>query len=447
MRYTLLTLLLFFCSLVAYGQESGLPEYQVEYNELVAEQGEHAYAFDFFTTSMLWTCIAAAMVFIMHLGFSTLEAGLCRSKNTVNILFKNVFIICIGILTYAILGFNTHYPGDFNGWFSLGGPIGDLNADGGGTFGYGGLSLAMTGYGDFIFQAMFAATAATIVSGAVAERINLLGFLIYATILVGLVYPIAGSWHWGGGWLSTLDTAFYDFAGSSAVHAFGGFAALAAVIVLGPRAGKYINGKVKPIVGHNLPLAAIGTFLLFFGWFGFNGGSVLSANPGPLGLVFTTTTLAACAGGIASIIASWFIIKKPDLTMALNGILAGLVGITAGADAVSVWSSVIIGAIAGALVVFAILFFDKIKVDDPVGAISVHGVCGVWGTVAVGLFGEASLVSQVVGTLAFGVVAFIASFVLAYGLKLCGLWRVSQADESLGLDLSEHSQEAYPEFN
>ena len=447
MRYTLLTLLLFFCSLVAYGQESGLPEYQVEYNELVAEQGEHAYAFDFFTTSMLWTCIAAAMVFIMHLGFSTLEAGLCRSKNTVNILFKNVFIICIGILTYAILGFNTHYPGDFNGWFSLGGPIGDLNADGGGTFGYGGLSLAMTGYGDFIFQAMFAATAATIVSGAVAERINLLGFLIYATILVGLVYPIAGSWHWGGGWLSTLDTAFYDFAGSSAVHAFGGFAALAAVIVLGPRAGKYINGKVKPIVGHNLPLAAIGTFLLFFGWFGFNGGSVLSANPGPLGLVFTTTTLAACAGGIASIIASWFIIKKPDLTMALNGILAGLVGITAGADAVSVWSSVIIGAIAGALVVFAILFFDKIKVDDPVGAISVHGVCGVWGTVAVGLFGEASLVSQVVGTLAFGVVAFIASFVLAYGLKLCGLWRVSEADESLGLDLSEHSQEAYPEFN
>jgi Amt family ammonium transporter len=447
MRYTLLTLLLFFCSLVAYGQESGLPEYQVEYNELVAEQGEHAYAFDFFTTSMLWTCIAAAMVFIMHLGFSTLEAGLCRSKNTVNILFKNVFIICIGILTYAVLGFNTHYPGDFNGWFSLGGPIGDLNADGGGTFGYGGLSLAMTGYGDFIFQAMFAATAATIVSGAVAERINLLGFLIYATILVGLVYPIAGSWHWGGGWLSTLDTAFYDFAGSSAVHAFGGFAALAAVIVLGPRAGKYINGKVKPIVGHNLPLAAIGTFLLFFGWFGFNGGSVLSANPGPLGLVFTTTTLAACAGGIASIIASWLIIKKPDLTMALNGILAGLVGITAGADAVSVWSSVIIGAIAGALVVFAILFFDKIKVDDPVGAISVHGVCGVWGTVAVGLFGEASLVSQIVGTLAFGVVAFIASFVLAYGLKLCGLWRVSQADESLGLDLSEHSQEAYPEFN
>ena len=443
MRSTLLILLLFFSNLVAFGQETELPKEQVEYNQLVAEQGEHAYAFDFFTTSMLWTCIAAAMVFIMHLGFSTLEAGLCRSKNTVNILFKNVFIICIGIVTYALLGFNTHYPGDFNGWFSIGGPIGDLNADGGGTFGYGGLSLAMTGFGDFIFQAMFAATAATIVSGAVAERINLLGFLIYATIIVGVVYPIAGSWHWGGGWLSTLDTSFYDFAGSSAVHAFGGFAALAAVIVLGPRAGKYVNGQVKPIVGHNLPLAAIGTFLLFFGWFGFNGGSVLSANPGPLGLVFTTTTLAACAGGIAAIITSWLLIKKPDLTMALNGILAGLVGITAGADAVGVWSSFIIGAVAGVIVVFAIVGFDKIKIDDPVGAISVHGVCGVWGTVAVGIFGDASFVNQVIGTVAFGATAFIASLAIAYGLKACKLWRVSEADESVGLDLAEHGQEAY----
>lgn len=446
MRYTIITLLLLFTSFVAFGQEDGLSEYQVEYNQLVAEQGEHAYAFDFFTTSMLWTCIAASLVFLMHLGFSTLEAGLCRSKNTVNILFKNVFIICIGILTYAILGFNTHYPGDFNGWFSLGGPIGDLNAGDGSTFGYGGLSLAMSGFGDFIFQAMFAATAATIVSGAVAERIQLLGFLIYATILVGLVYPIAGSWHWGGGWLSTLDIAFYDFAGSSAVHAFGGFAALAAVIVLGPRAGKYVNGTIKPIVGHNLPLASVGVFLLFFGWFGFNGGSVLSANPGPLGLVFTTTTLAACAGGLSSIITSWFIIRKPDLTMALNGILAGLVGITAGADSVSVWSSVCIGLIAGAIVVLSIIILDKIKIDDPVGAISVHGVCGVWGTVAVGLFGTASLVSQIIGTFAFGVVAFISSFGIAYSLKQLGLWRVDEASERVGLDLSEHSQEAYPEF-
>lgn len=418
-------------------------EYQSEYTELVNSQGDHAYAFDFFTTSMLWTCIATAMVFIMHLGFSTLESGLCRSKNTVNILFKNIFIICAGILTYAAFGFNTHYPGDFNGWFSLGGPIGDLNADGGSTFGYGGLSLAMTGFGDFIFQAMFAATAATIVSGAVAERINLKGFLIYATLLVGLAYPIAGSWHWGGGWLSQLDTPFYDFAGSSAVHAFGGFAALAAVLVLGPRSGKYVNGKVKPIVGHNLPLAAIGTFLLFFGWFGFNGGSVLSANPGPLGLVFTTTTLAACAGGIVSILSSWMLLKKLDLTMAMNGILAGLVGITAGADSVGVWSSVLIGGIAGLLVVLSILFFDKIKIDDPVGAISVHGVCGIWGTLAVGIFGEVSLLSQTIGTSAFCISAFIVSFCIAYILKLLSLWRVTDEEESLGLDLSEHGQEAY----
>jgi len=442
---TLLLTLTLGCSSVVIGQETVpvVSEYQTEYNELIKSQGEHAYAFDFFTTSMLWTCIATAMVFIMHLGFSTLESGLCRSKNTVNILFKNIFIICIGILTYAAFGFNTHYPGDFNGWLSLGGPIGDLNAEGGDSFGYGGLSLAMTGFGDFIFQAMFAATAATIVSGAVAERINLKGFLIYATLLVGLAYPIAGSWHWGGGWLSQLEIPFYDFAGSSAVHAFGGFAALAAVLVLGPRAGKYINGKVKPIVGHNLPLAAIGTFLLFFGWFGFNGGSVLSANPGPLGLVFTTTTLAACAGGIASILSSWLLIKKLDLTMAMNGILAGLVGITAGADSVGVWSSVSIGAIAGLLVVLSILFFDKIKIDDPVGAISVHGICGVWGTLAVGIFGEVSFMSQLIGTAAFSITAFIVSLVIAYGLKLFNLWRVSAEEESIGLDLSEHGQEAY----
>ena len=442
---TLLLALTLGCSSAVIGQEivPVVSEYQTEYNELIKSQGEHAYAFDFFTTSMLWTCIATAMVFIMHLGFSTLESGLCRSKNTVNILFKNIFIICIGILTYAAFGFNTHYPGDFNGWLSLGGPIGDLNAEGGDSFGYGGLSLAMTGFGDFIFQAMFAATAATIVSGAVAERINLKGFLIYATLLVGLAYPIAGSWHWGGGWLSQLEIPFYDFAGSSAVHAFGGFAALAAVLVLGPRAGKYINGKVKPIVGHNLPLAAIGTFLLFFGWFGFNGGSVLSANPGPLGLVFTTTTLAACAGGIASILSSWLLIKKLDLTMAMNGILAGLVGITAGADSVGVWSSVSIGAIAGLLVVLSILFFDKIKIDDPVGAISVHGICGVWGTLAVGIFGEVSFMSQLIGTAAFSITAFIVSLVIAHGLKLFNLWRVSAEEESIGLDLSEHGQEAY----
>ena len=426
-----------------------------EYLELVEASGaEYAPAFDFFTVSMLWTVIAAALVFIMHLGFATLEAGLTQSKNTVNILFKNVWIISIGLVTYAVLGFNTHYPVDawqIPGWLGINGPIGDLNADGGDTWGYGGLSLAMTGYGDFIFQAMFAATAATIVSGAVAERIKLSSFMIYSSILVAFGYTIAGSWHWGGGWLSTLgggDAAFYDFAGSTVVHGFGGAAALAAVMILGPRSGKYAkDGSIKPIVGHSMPLAAVGVFLLFFGWFGFNGGSVLSANPGPLGLVFTTTALAAAAGGISSILISWIVLKKPDLSMALNGLLAGLVSITAGADAVTVFEAMLMGAIGGVLVVFSIIFFDKIKIDDPVGAISVHGVCGIWGTLAVGIFGGANLMSQFIGVIGVYVFAFVFSGALFLILKAVMGVRVSEEEEFEGLDISEHGQEAYNHSN
>lgn len=421
-----------------------------DYNEMVESYGaEYAPAFEFFTVSMLWTVIAAALVFIMHLGFATLEAGLTQSKNTVNILFKNVWIISIGLITYAVVGFNTHYPGDFNGWISIGGMIGDLNADGGDTWGYGGLSLAMTGYGDFIFQAMFAATAATIVSGAVAERVKLTSFMIYSTILVAFGYTIAGSWHWGGGWLGSLSSGgFYDFAGSTVVHGFGGAAALAAVLILGPRKGKYTkDGKIKPILGHSMPLAAVGVFLLFFGWFGFNGGSVLSANPGPLGLVFTTTAIAAAAGGISSILVSWVVLKKPDLSMALNGLLAGLVSITAGADSVSVGAAIIMGAIGGVIVVFSILFFDKIKIDDPVGAISVHGVVGIWGTLAVAFFGGASFMSQLIGVVGVYLFAFIFSFVLFYIIKLVMGVRVSEEEEFEGLDIGEHGQEAYPDFS
>ncbi len=417
------------------------------YEELIASQGEYAYAFDFFTVSMLWTVIAAAMVFIMHLGFATLESGLTQKKNTVNVLFKNVFIICIGLLTYAFIGFNTHYPGDFNGFFKLGGPIGDLNADGGDTFGYGGVALCMTGYGDFIFQAMFAATAATIVSGAVAERVKLGSFMIFATLLVAFGYTIAGSWHWGGGFLAGLgggDASFKDFAGSTVVHGFGGAAALACVIILGPRAGKYTKEGIKPILPHNLPLATIGTLLLFFGWFGFNGGSVLSAAPGPLGLVFTTTALAAAAGGVASMAASWAVLKKPDLSMALNGMLAGLVSITAGADSVSAMSSIIMGAIGGVLVVFAILFFDKIKIDDPVGAISVHGVCGIWGTLAVAIFGEGfSMMSQIIGIVSVYGFAFIFSIVVFMIIKMVMGVRVDAQEEHEGLDVAEHGSPAY----
>ena len=415
-----------------------------DYNELLEAQGEYAPAYDFFTTSMLWTVIAAALVFLMHLGFATLESGLCQQKNVVNVLFKNKIIISIGVITYAFFGFNTHYPGDFNGWFSWGGMIGDLNADGGNTWGYGGLGLAMTGFGDFIFQAMFAATGATIVSGAVAERVKLSSFMIFAVLFVGVAYPVAGSWHWGGGVLAEMG--FKDFAGSTVVHAFGGFGALACVMVLGPRKGKYTENGIKPIPAHSFPLAAIGVFLLMFGWYGFNGGSVLSAEPGALGLVFTTTTLGACAGAIGAIAVSWFLLKKPDLSMALNGLLAGLVGITANADVITVTGALIIGLIAGGIVVGSIIFLDKLKIDDPVGAISVHGVCGIWGTVAVAIFGDGdfSMATQIKGALLVSGFAFIFAYIVFTVIKLfMGGVRVSEEEEERGLDISEHGQEAY----
>jgi len=413
-----------------------------DYLELLEAQGDYAPAYDFFTTSMLWTVIAAALVFLMHLGFATLESGLCQQKNVVNVLFKNVFIISIGVITYAFFGFNTHYPGDFNGWFSWGGMIGDLNADGGNTWGYGGLGLAMTGYGDFIFQAMFAATGATIVSGAVAERVKLSSFMIFAVIFVGVAYPVAGSWHWGGGVLAEMG--FKDFAGSTVVHAFGGFGALACVMVLGPRKGKYTESGIKPIPAHSFPLAAIGVFLLMFGWYGFNGGSVLSAEPSALGLVFTTTTLGATAGAIGAIAISWFMLKKPDLSMALNGILAGLVGITANADVISVTSAIIIGFIAGIIVVFSIISLDKAKIDDPVGAISVHGVCGIWGTIATAIFADGfDFMVQLKGALLVSVFAFAFAYIVFSILKAVMGVRVSEEEEDRGLDIAEHGQEAY----
>lgn len=404
----------------------------------------------FFTISNLWILIAAGLVFLMHLGFATLESGLSQSKNTVNVLFKNVFIICMGLISYLVWGFNAMYPGDFNGFFALGSAV--TMADYGGTFiEYGGTGLCMTGWTDFIFQAMFAATAATIVSGAVAERIKLGSFMIFATLLVTFAYPVTGSWKWGGGWLDGMG--FYDFAGSSLVHAFGGFAALACVLLLGPRKGKYLEGgKIKPILGHSMPLATIGVFLLFLGWFGFNGGSVLSADAEGVSFVFVTTAMAAAAGGLAGIAVSWAVLKKPDISMALNGILAGLVGITAGADSVTLLASVIIGIIAGIIVVFAILFFDKMKIDDPVGAISVHGVCGIWGTVAVGLpfFNggneDLSFVTQLIGTIAVSAFAFIFSIVVFGIIKVVMGVRVSEEEEAEGLDIGEHGQEAYPQF-
>ncbi len=399
-----------------------------------------------FTVNNLWILISAALVFIMHLGFCSVESGLCQKKNTVNILFKNVFIVSVGALGYMAWGFNAMYPGWEDGvskdFFAMGSPLMNGFADEAER-----TSLTTSAYAsytvwaDFIFQAMFAATAATIVSGAVAERVKLKSFMVYAAILVTFLYPITGSWKWGYGWLNTMG--FADFAGSTLVHAFGGFAALAAIIVLGPRLGKYTKEGVKPILPHNLPLANIGVFMLFLGWFGFNGGSVLSADPESVSRVFVTTAMAGFAGGLGAMFTSWVVLKKPDLSMGLNGLLAGLVGITAGADVISPWASVIVGAIAGVIVVLSVLFFDKIRIDDPVGAVSVHGVCGVWGTLAVGIFGGGSIVTQFIGTAAISIFAFVTSFALFYGIKLIMGVRVDAQEEHEGLDVAEHGAPAY----
>lgn len=390
-----------------------------------------------FIVNNLWILFAALLVLLMHLGFATLESGLCQSKNTVNVLFKNCWIIAIGIVTYYFWGFNAHYPGEFNGFVAAGSTAGISGMLTGGTDIY---NPAYTWWTDFIFQAMFAATAATIVSGAVAERVKLVGFMVFAVLLVAIAYPLVGSWHWGGGWLADMD--FVDFAGSSVVHGFGGFAALACVLVLGPRLGKYTKHGTKPILGHSMPLATIGVFLLFIGWFGFNGGSVLSAEPLAVATVFVTTGLAAVGGAIGSIFTAWFVLKKPDLSMTLNGFLAGLVGITAGADIISPTLSLLVGLIAGVIVVFSIIGLDKLKIDDPVGAISVHGVCGIYGTLAC-VLGGANFITQLIGTLSVCAAGFVFSYVVFYVIKLTLGVRVPEEMEIEGLDIEEHGSPAY----
>ncbi|MFQ5416711.1 MAG: ammonium transporter [Myxococcota bacterium] len=396
-----------------------------------------------FTANNVWMMLCAGLVFIMHLGFATLESGLTRSKNTTNILFKNTFIIAAGILTYALLGFNLMYPGDFSvgSWFGFAG-FGIATDAAGNTPAYAGGGY--TYWTDFLFQAMFAATCATIVSGAVAERVKLAAFMLFALPFVAIVYPILGSWKWGGGWLDAMG--FYDFAGSTLVHSVGGWGALAGAWLLGPRLGKYVGDKMNPIPGSNMPMAAIGVFLLWLGWFGFNGGSVLSADPESTSFTLVTTCLAASAGALAAMMTSWISFGKPDLSMALNGILAGLVGITAGADTVGIASAVIIGSVAGVIVVYSVMFFDRIKIDDPVGAISVHLVCGIWGTLAVGIFStnpEHSFLTQLIGVGAYGVAAFGASLALFGGLKATMGIRVEEGEELEGLDLAEHGSHAY----
>ncbi len=402
-----------------------------------------------FTINNLWVLIATALVFIMHLGFATLEAGFVQRKNVVNILFKNSMIICIGLLTYYLIGYNLMYPGEgFAGGFF--GRIAPMDWAAGATADYAAAAEAgstYTGYTDFIFQGMFAATCATIVSGAVAERIKLVPFLLFATIFVSLSYPITGMWKWGGGWLDALG--FYDFAGSTLVHAAGGFAALAAVILLGARRGKYrADGTATAIPGHSMPLAAMGVFLLWFGWFGFNGGSVLSADPNAVSLVFVTTSLAAAAGGVAAFFMAYVLFKSYDLSMVLNGILGGLVGITAGADLMTGGEAILIGLIAGIIIPLSIIFFDKtLKVDDPVGATSVHGMCGIWGTLAVGIFGASAgmeqFFHQLIGVAAVGVFSFASAFAILAALKAVMGIRVDEEEEIRGLDLGEHDMHAY----
>lgn len=400
------------------------------------------------TINNVWMMICTGLVFFMHLGFSLLEIGLTRQKNTINILFKNIFIICMGLLVYYIGGFNLMYPGFEDGDMGIlkFAGFGITAPENGMTSAYA--SGGYTWWTDFLFQGMFAATAATIVSGAVAERIKLTSFMLFSLIYVGLVYPIVGAWKWGGGFLDKLG--FYDFAGSTLVHSVGGWAALVAIWLLGARLGKFKNGKSFAILGHNIPFATAGVLILWLGWFGFNGGSVLSADPTLTSLTLVTTCLAAAAGGIGSLLTSFIKNKNFDLSMFLNGILGGLVGITAGADQMSPNESVIIGLIAGAIVVFAVSLLDKLKLDDPVGAVAVHLGCGIWGTLAVGIFGNMAgmdqFVTQLTGISIIGAFCLISSFLILFTIKKTMGLRVTKEEEIEGLDNAEHGMSAYPDF-
>ena len=397
------------------------------------------------TTNNVWMMLCAALVFFMHLGFSFLEIGLTRQKNTINILFKNFFIITMGIIVYCLVGFNLMYPGNFN-------------IIGNGILGFAGLGLDSTaaanlayneGYTywtDFLFQAMFAATAGTIISGAVAERIKINSFMLIVFIYVGLVYPIVGSWQWGSGFLYSLG--FYDFAGSTLVHSVGGWGALIIIYFLGARKGKFdSNGNTIAIPGSNIPLSAAGVLILWLGWFGFNGGSVLSADPANTSLVLVTTCLAAAAGGIGAAFFSNLLYKNLDITMFMNGILGGLVGITAGADQMGPTEAIIIGAVGGLIVVLGVALLDKCKLDDPVGAIPVHLFAGIWGTLAVGIFGDSASFDQFMIQLAsVGIVGlfcvFGATLITLFVKSTLGL-RVSEQEEEAGLDIAEHGTKAY----
>lgn len=396
-----------------------------------------------FAIDNLTMFIAAVLVLFMQAGFALVESGFNSGKNTINILFKNVMDMGVGAILFFLIGYQIMYPGDFNGFLGFGG------------FGVPAQDSLDPAYlphyqTDFLFQVAFAATAATIVSGAVAGRMQFRAYLVYSAVLTALIYPIAGSWQWGGGFLSAMG--FHDFAGSLIVHAVGGFAGLAGAIVLGPRLGRFNkDGSSNAMPGHNITLATLGVFILLIGWFGFNPGSVLAmageANTIAVVTVAVNTFLAACAGAVvATAVSLQFNKGKPDIGYALNGLLGGLVGITANADIVNNFSALAIGAIAGGLVVAGMLLLEKVKIDDPVGAWPVHGLCGIWGGIAAALFGPASLGVQLIGSLVYCVWAFVTMYGVFYALKAAGILRVSEREELEGLDLSEHGTVNYPEF-
>ncbi|MGM0428293.1 MAG: ammonium transporter [Thermodesulfobacteriota bacterium] len=392
----------------------------------------------------VWTLVAAALVFFMQAGFAMVEAGFTRAKNAINIMMKNLMDFSMGTLSFWALGFGLMFGVSKSGWIGTSGFfLSDFKVDGDPWV------LAF-----WMFQVVFAATAATIVSGAVAERTKFSGYMLYSIFICGIIYPVFGSWAWGGlfhggGWLGKLG--FIDFAGSTVVHSVGGWAALAGTMVLGPRIGKFTKeGGIKPILGHNIPLAALGVFILWLGWFGFNPGSTTAASK-DIAMIFVNTNLAAAAGAVLAMVTSWLKFKKPDVGMSLNGALAGLVAITAPCASVTPLSAVIIGAVAGIIVVLSVLFFDKIRVDDPVGAISVHGVNGAWGTLAAGLFNIGGTSVKIIGVQLLGMGAcFVWTFGTAFILfkiidKTVGL-RVSPEEEREGLDYTEHQGTAYPDF-
>jgi len=392
----------------------------------------------------VWTLVAAALVFFMQAGFAMVETGFTRAKNAVNIMMKNLMDFSVGSIAFWAIGFGIMFGTTNTGWF---GTDGFFLSD----FQVGGDPWVLAFW---MFQVVFCATAATIVSGAMAERTKFSGYLIYSAAISAFIYPIFGSWAWGSlfhgnGWLEGLG--FIDFAGSTVVHSIGGWAALAGAIVLGPRIGKYTkDGKVRAIPGHNIPIAALGVFILWLGWFGFNPGST-TAGTKDIAMIFVNTNIAAAAAAVTAMITAWVIFKKPEVGMSLNGALAGLVAITAPCANVTPTSSVIIGAIAGVLVVLSVLFFDRIHIDDPVGAISVHGVCGAWGTLAAGLFNIEGATAKIIGVQLIGIgSAFVWSFGICFIVftiikKTIGL-RVSEEEELQGLDVCEHGGQAYGDF-